>query len=258
MAGEEFSDLARALGDPRALPDLAWVAALTGATPTQVAGAIEGLRRHRDVLEAVHRAHRQAGRDFYAQIQAPLELYALVRLARPRNLIEAGVSSGVSSTHLLLGVSDNHAGTLHSIDLPTLQRGPTLAAGETPVAIPPGMDSGWAVPPHLQRRWDLNIGPSERVLPKLVEELPSVDLFLHDDKHTPRHLAFELATVRPKLSAGAIVLADNTQWTGRVFDRFAEGLGVPVHRRSGSDLVGLRVRAGTAGRPPEAAPRAHG
>ncbi|HYA54275.1 MAG TPA: hypothetical protein VEG42_01570, partial [Thermoplasmata archaeon] len=75
----------------------------------------------------------------------------------------------------------------------------------------------------------------------LVSELPSVGIFLHDSAHTPAHLTFELSTVRPKLRPGAVVLADNTVWTGAAFPRFARKVGASVARRGRSDLVGLRM-----------------
>jgi hypothetical protein len=235
--------LLRAIGDERAVPDLDWVSHLTGAEPSRVRDTISELGRHLEDVASIHSAHRSAGRDFYAQIRAPFELYALTRLLRPAHVLEAGVSSGVSSALFLLGLLDNGVGALHSVDLPTLQKGPKLARGESPVSIPPQRDSGWAVPPELTLSWDLQIGPSESLLPGLVESIPSVDLFLHDDLHTPTHLTFELEAIRPKRHEGSVVLADNTQWTGKAFDRFARSLGSEFYRRSGSDLVGLRVPA---------------
>ena len=231
----------RALGAPDAVPDRAWIAALTGASPTATDRVLREVDAFRATEAAISAAHRAAGRAGFAQIRAPFELYALVRLARPRHVVEVGVSSGVSSCHFLLGLRRNRRGRLHSIDLPTPQRGPVLGARESPVAIPPGRSSGWAVPRPIRRSWDLRIGRSEALLPPLVAELPAIDLFLHDDLHTPAHLAFELATIRPKLRPGSIVLADNTAWTGRSFPRFAARLGVRVARRRGTDLVGLRV-----------------
>jgi len=74
----------------------------------------------------------------------------------------------------------------------------------------------------------------------LVDELPSIGLFLHDSLHTPAHLTFELETVRARLVDGAVVLADNTEWTGAAFPSFATEIGAPVVRRRRSDLVGLR------------------
>ncbi len=193
------------------------------------------------VEQSIRAAHLRGGRRFYAQFRAPLELYALVRLTGAREIVETGVSSGVSSAHFLLGLRRNRRGRLHSIDQPMVQRSTRLAPDESVVAVPPGATSGWAVPAPLRRGWDLRIGRSERLLPRLVAELDRIDLFLHDSRHTPAHLRFELDTVRPKLRSGSIVLADNTTTTGRAFERFADRLGARVARRGRSDLVGLRV-----------------
>jgi len=229
-----------ALGDRRAVPDLDWVVRLTGASTRQVLEVFAEVDELVQLETGIRSAYRDAGRPGFAQIRAPFELYAITRLRRPDHVVEVGVSSGVSSAHFLAALARNRHGRLHSIDLPTFQRGARLAPGESMVAIPPGRTSGWTVPRRLRGRWDLRIGPSQKLLPRLASELPSIDVFLHDDLHTPRHLSFELRTVRPRLSRGAVVLADNTVWTGASFPRFAEQAGVRVRRRRRDDLVGLR------------------
>ncbi len=231
----------RALGDRRATPNLGWVAALTGGNRRAIGKVLEELEDLIPLEEEIRHRHLAAGRTSYAQIRAPFELYALVRLLRPRHVVEAGVSSGVSSAHFLAALARNRTGRLHSIDLPTRQRTRTLGRGESQVSLPPGLRTGWAVPDRLRGAWDLRIGPSQRHLPALASELDSIGLFLHDDLHTPAHLAFELETVRPKLAPGSVVLADNTLWTGEAFPRFARSVGAPVIRRGRGDLVGLRL-----------------
>lgn len=231
---------ARCLGDPRARPNVRWLSTLLGLSPRAVRRILTEAGGWLDIEEDIHDRLRSGGRSNYAQFRAPLELYTIVRAIRPAHVIETGVSSGVSSAHLLLALRRNRRGTLHSIDLPTRQRAARLGRQESPVALPPGRGSGFAIPPELRRRWDLRIGRSQRLLPELVEELPSIGLFLHDSLHTSTHLTFELETVRPKLDPGAIVLADNTVWTGRAFPRFARRVGARVHRRGSGDLVGLR------------------
>ena len=230
-----------ALGDRNAAVRYDWLRRLTGASWEQVSNVLAESVDLVSYEEEIRRAHEAAGRLQYAQYRGPLELYAIVRLTEPDHIIETGVSSGVSSTHFLLGIRRNRHGTLHSIDLPLHQRGSQLSPRESHVAIPPGRSSGWAIPPALRDGWDLRVGPSQELLPALVEELPSVGLFLHDSLHTPRHLTFELGTVRPKLVPGAVVLADNTVWTGSAFPRFAREVGVPVRRRGRTDMVGLRM-----------------
>ncbi len=230
-----------ALGDTRAFPDVEWLVELLEVPASKIEAVLREAAGYLELEETIHARHAAGGRDFYAQFRAPLELYALTRFVRPAHIIETGVSSGVSSAHFLLALRSNAAGTLHSIDYPISQRAAALARGESPVSLPPGRTSGWAIPDELRKGWDLRVGPSQDLLPALVAELPSVDFFLHDSHHTPTHLAFELATIQPKLSPGAIVLADNTSWTGRAFDRFARGRGVSFFRRGGTDLVGLRI-----------------
>jgi len=230
----------RALGDRRATPNVGWIAALTGANRREIGEVLEELEALLPLEEEIRHRHLAAGREVYAQICAPFELFAIARLLRPDHILEAGVSSGVSSAHFLAALRRNRRGRLHSIDLPLRQRGPALARGESHVAVPPGRESGWAVPERLRERWDLRLGPSQELLPALVAELDGIGLFLHDDLHTPAHLAFELETVRPKLVPEAVVLADNTRWTGEAFPRFARAVGARVVRRGRGDLVGLR------------------
>jgi predicted O-methyltransferase YrrM len=233
--------LVTTLGDARARPNLVWLSALLGIDRTAVLRRLEEIAALEPLERALAAAHREGGRRFYAQFRAPFELYAIVRTTRPDHIVETGVSSGVSSVHFLAALRRNRHGTLHSIDRPVAQAAPVLAAGESAVCVPPGRSSGWAMPSSYRRGWDLRLGSSEQELPRLVREIPVVDLFLHDSHHTPSHLTFELETIRPKLRAGSIVLADNTQWTGQAFDRFARSLDTPVFRRGRSDLVGLRV-----------------
>lgn len=232
---------AKALGDRRAIPNVDWLVRLLGVPRSMVRDALTESGHFISFEEEVRRAHRDAGRSFYAQIRAPLELYALTRILRPPHIVETGVSSGVSSMHFLLGLHANRTGTLHSIDLPTAQRGANFAPDDSPVALPLGRSTGWAIPTGITDGWDLRLGPSQELLPALTRELPTVDLFLHDSLHTPEHLAFELETIRPRLSPGAVVLADNTEWTGNAFDRFAASVGASVVPRGRSDLVGLRI-----------------
>jgi cephalosporin hydroxylase len=231
----------RVLGDPRAHANVGWVAALAGTSEAQARSALHEVEDHLEVLEEIRARLKEGGRQSYAQIRAPFELYALTRLLRPSSVIETGVSSGISSAHFLLALSDNRRGRLRSIDLPTRQKGAELGESESPVSLPPGRATGWAVPTKLRKRWELNLGPSQTLLPGVAKASEPVGLFLHDSLHTPDHLTFELETVRPYLVPGSVVLADNTKWTGSAFDTFAASLGVPVRPRGHSDLVGLTV-----------------
>jgi Methyltransferase domain len=241
-ARSAFRDLADALGDERAVPDVGWIAALSQRPEAEVHRVLAELAAFVPMERAIRQTLRGGGREFYAQLNAPFDVFALTRLLAPHHIVELGVSSGISSTHFLLGLRQNRGdGRLHSIDLPTFQRAPVRGSEESAVSIPPGRRSGWAVPAELRGAWDLRIGRTERLLAGLVGELPAIDLFLHDDRHTPEHLAFELRTVRPKLRPGSVVLADNTNWTGDALDRFAHSIHAEALTKRGSHLRGLRV-----------------
>jgi Methyltransferase domain len=229
------------LGDARARPNRTWLSGLLGVSSTQLDPWLAEIPRLGPLERGLHRAHEEGGRGFYAQFRAPFELYVMTRATRPNHVVETGVSSGVSSAHFLAALRRNGRGALHSIDLPQVQAGPTLAKGESQVSVPPGRSSGWAIPAAYRTGWDLRLGPSQEKLPPLVAEIGSVDIFLHDSHHTPAHLTFELEAIRPKIHPGSIVMADNTMWTGEAFPRFARSLGAKVWRRGHSDLVGLRV-----------------
>lgn len=238
---EAIRATSRELGDRRARPNRTWLAGLLGVSSEELDRWLVEIPRLVPLERALRRAHTEGGRQFYAQFRAPFELYVMTRARRPDHVVETGVSSGVSSVHFLAGLRRNRRGTLHSVDRPQVQAAPRLAQGESSVSVPPGRSSGWAMPAAYRAGWDLRLGLSQEQLPPLVRGLSSIDLFLHDSHHTPAHLTFELETIRPKLHPGSIVLADNTQWTGAAFPRFARSLRAKVWRRGGSDLVGLRV-----------------
>ncbi len=204
----------------------------------RILGEFSGLvTAEREILRLL----ASSGRTYYAQFPAPVDLYAIVRLMRPRQVVESGVSSGLSTAHILLALQRNGRGRLHSMDLPTYQKAVKRRRGELSWSIPKGADSGWAIPEGLKKGWDLRQGRSEELLPELVDELPRIDLYCHDSPWTPQHLAFEFEAIRPSLRTGSIVVADNTDVNPNAPRRLARHFGARVWRRQGSSLVGLRV-----------------
>ena len=160
-------------------------------------------------------------------------LAALVRLTRPRVVVEVGVERGYSSATILAALEERGEGALHSVDIPPLRE----AADFT----------GKAIPERLRARWQLTVGPSRRVLGQLAERVQPVDLFVHDGDHSYDAQLEDLEVVWPRLRPGAIVLVDDV-WTAAVFD-FAESHGtapIVIQRADSRDGVGLlrKPRAG--------------
>jgi hypothetical protein len=220
----------------RALPDESWVAQVAGCSVSRAEGAVARLGRLSRVVDELVEKIERTGRSYYAQFPAPLDLYALVRLAKPANVIESGVSSGVSTTFLLLGIKSNGRGILHSIDLPVERRG---GKGNESWAIPPGLISGWAVPPRLKRGWDLRLGRSEDLLKPLLAETGVLGFYCHDSPVDARHFEFEMDAIRGHLRPGSLVVADNTEW--KTFEATAESVGASPIRRRKSSLAAFRV-----------------
>jgi hypothetical protein len=122
--------------------------------------------------------------------------YAICRMLKPNVVVETGVAYGVTSSFILAAMAENQQGELNSIDLPPLGN-----HGDQFVGI--------LIPKELKSRWKLHRGTSRRLLPKLLRELPPVDLFIHDSLHTRRNILFELETAFPHLSHPAVVLVDD-------------------------------------------------
>jgi hypothetical protein len=192
-------------------PDVPWVAALAGVPVSSAGRAVEEAQGERALFRQLERMHREGGRTGYVEIDAPLELYAFVRLLRPTHVVEVGVSSGVSSAYLLQAMERLGRGTLHSVDLPKLS---SARPGRQPSrfpswALPPGRASGWAVPFPLRKRWDLRLGNKRDVLPLLADELPTVDLFLYDVPHSDPQSFQEFRQIGERFHPGSVALVDH-------------------------------------------------
>src|ERR687889_2275398 len=124
--------------------------------------------------------------------------YLVCRLISPSVVLETGVAYGVSSVFILKALEVNGRGTLHSVDLPPLRS---------------EYERFWgiAVPEALKVRWRLHRGSSARVLPWLLQEIRTIDLFVHDSLHTRGNMRREFDTVWPRLRDGAVLLADDVE-----------------------------------------------
>jgi len=133
--------------------------------------------------------------------------YALCRLQKPEVVVETGVGYGVTSAFMLQALSMNNKGQLWSIDLSPLAQGADAQVG-------------CLIPASVRSRWHLLRGRTRRLLPPLMAQLSSVDIFLHDSLHTYRNMTWEFRTVWPKLKAGGVLLSDDIDMN-RAFEEFA-------------------------------------
>lgn len=236
---------------PEESPDVEWVEHLSGARRPAVESALAEAARETRLFRHLKAEHDAEKRSHYIEIDAPLELFALVRLLRPWHVVEVGVSSGVSSAYLLQALDRNGAGTLHSVDLPKL-----APKGESPSerpswSLPAGRSSGWAVPFGLRGRWDLRLGNKRDVLPLLAEELPEVGLFVYDVPHDDRTSGVEFRRLDGILTRHGVAIVDHGPGGGlcRALRHWARTRDANPAGRRGTGLYGFRAEtaAATAG-----------
>lgn len=146
------------------------------------------------------------GKGYDAGIDLARGAYAATRHLMPLEVVETGVARGVTSRVILEALQENEIGALHSIDLPPLAEG-----WHTQAAI--------AVPPALRRQWDYRRGASRRILPKLLEELGDITLFIHDSLHTYANMTWELQTAWDHVEPGGLLLCDDVE-DNRAFEDF--------------------------------------
>ncbi len=224
-------------------PDAAWVASLTSASLRVAHRLLRDAARETALFRHLVREHTAEGRPSYIEIDAPFELYAMVRKIRPRHVVEVGVSSGVSSAYLLQALERNGVGTLHSVDLPKRPPATPRPSRYGSWSLPPGRESGWAVPFRLRRRWDLRLGDKAGVLPLLAEELPEIDLFVYDVPHEDTATYREFRTLDRRMPAGAVAIADHGPTGGlcSALRRWGRDREAGPVRREGLGLYGIRL-----------------
>jgi predicted O-methyltransferase YrrM len=159
----------------------------------------------------------------YAQISSPEAIYASCRIKKPQMVVETGVASGVSSAFILEALRKNEEGRLVSIDMPgydtiLAQKHVPLYSPETIVPVEESFRTGWIVPHRLRSRWKLEVGLTSEVLPRVLEEVEEVDVFLHDSEHTYENMMWEYAGVWPFLSRGGLILSHDISWNSAFFD----------------------------------------
>jgi len=155
-------------------------------------------------------------------------LYGLARALKPEHVVETGVAAGVSTSFFGAALIENGHGKLFSIELPPGEAsGRALADGSLYLWHQRGV--GWAIPEEIRS----SFGSRHRIifqdvrcaLPELLRELPCIDLFFHDDLHTPDHMFWEYEAVWAKLSARGVLVSDdaNHGWIKFCRERGCDG-----------------------------------
>lgn len=202
----------RALWREATKADERFLAALTGASVPQLRSYLSEPFADANLMRHLERSRPlvDQAQIYSAELYAKKVLlqYAIVRASRPSLVVETGVANGVSTAYLLLALKKNGIGHLHSVGL------------EEGSFLPPGKGIGWLVPEEFRCRWTLHRGDAAQLLPALLRELGTIDVFIHDSLHTYEHMMFEFDQACPHLRPGGFLLADDALWNA-AFDDFA-------------------------------------
>jgi predicted O-methyltransferase YrrM len=140
--------------------------------------------------------------------------YYMTRSYYPQFVVETGVWTGKTSWFILQALEDNEEGELVSIDLGLKQL--ENASGH-PENLPT-KEIGGLVPQRLRSRWQLLIGNSADILPRLAMHSNNVDLFLHDSNHSYQFMTFEFRTMWPLIRPGGFLCSDDIGENGAWVD----------------------------------------
>jgi predicted O-methyltransferase YrrM len=177
------------------------LAVVTGESDAVARAYIEEIRGDRELAD--HLLARMQGSAFrsvsdnrlgYAR---RLGWYALVRLTKPRVVVETGVDKGLGATvlcaALLRNRAEGHEGRYYGTDI-------------DPAA-------GWLLTAPYAAAGEILYGDSIESLDALDA---SVDLFINDSDHSADYEAREYETILPKLSPRGIILGDNAHVTAKL------------------------------------------
>jgi len=188
---------------------------LTGANAKEVKEYIAEFRLNQEFQNSIEEKRsvfgkrRHSSYDFSIGTALGLALYVICRSQKPDIVVETGVASGVSSSHILCALEQNKRGQLYSIDLPCRQEN----------------QSGWLISDYLRHRWHLILGRSSEELVPILRKVAEIDIFLHDSDHAYKNMLWEFQTAWTYLKVGGILLAHNIDTNDAFFD-FCQDHGV--------------------------------
>ena len=187
----------------------AFVAQVSGGSYRTALGYIDELDQDRALRQHVRNiiSNHDDGRfaDDEVRFGRRLGWYALIRILKPRVVVETGVDKGlgacVITAALMRNSSEGHPGRYYGTDI--------------------NPRKGYLLTGEYARHGQILYGDSIESLRALTD---TIDLFINDSDHSAQYEAREYETIESKLSDGAVVLGDNANITDELL-KFAERTG---------------------------------
>jgi predicted O-methyltransferase YrrM len=176
------------------------IAAVTGAEYSQVRAYIDELDNDDSAKSHVIERTGSGPEKYYADARCSfgrrLGWYAIVRIVKPKVVVETGVDKGLGSVALCAALLRNRSEGF------------------------PGHYFGTDINPRAGFLLDGPYREVGRILfgdsIESLRTLESIDLFISDSDHSADYEGREYETVEPKLTPGAIVLGDNAHITSKL------------------------------------------
>ena len=132
-------------------------------------------------------------------------LYALCFHSNANIVIETGVANGFSSSYILLALESTKKGKLHSIDQ-------LVFPWHTKEKI------GSAIPDWLKKNWTLIIGDSTKELPRILNDIKSLNVFYSDSLNRYKNFMREFEIIWPYLNKNGIIYANDVSHNDAFLD----------------------------------------
>tara|TARA_Y100000768_G_scaffold388767_1_gene386976 strand:- start:2261 stop:3031 length:771 start_codon:yes stop_codon:yes gene_type:complete len=133
-------------------------------------------------------------------------LYFLVRKLKPNNIVETGVAAGFSSQAFLKALDKNGKGKLFSSDFPYFR----IKDGEKFIGI--------VVDESLMENWTLYIDGDSVNIPKILEQVSTIDIFHYDSDKAYSSRDKIIRMVLPKMNKEGIILVDDIHNNSQFMD----------------------------------------
>jgi predicted O-methyltransferase YrrM len=89
------------------------------------------------------------------------------------------------------------------------------------------------VPNAYRDRLEIRYGTAPDLLPNIIDNIDSVDMFYHESDITYESMMFECNEVKRKLAPGGLIVSDNISFNSSVWD-FSGTSGVPAYNFKGA------------------------
>jgi len=118
-------------------------------------------------------------------------LYILVKSKKPKILVETGVANGITTNSIMFALNENdNSGFLHSFDILPETGNSNL------------IEANWIF--HLLEKKKTN-----KHFSRIIENLPKIDIWLHDSNHGYRWQKFEYLLAIRRLNRDGILISDD-------------------------------------------------